>query len=104
MARVLFGTAWTFVLGVASYDTYFAYQYRAVFGAWELNPLVRELVHLHGFGTVFVLKAATTFFALGLGVYCYHCRHRLTLAYTACVSSIHLLLSLHYLLSCLLGR
>jgi hypothetical protein len=104
MARVLFGSAWAFVLGVASYDAFFAWQYRAVFDTWELNPLARGVAHLYGFGGVFALKVGTTAFAAGLAAYCYHCRHRLTLAYTACVSGIHLLLSLHYLASYLLGR
>ncbi len=104
MARGLFGAAWMFVLGVASYDACFAWHYRAGFAEWELNPLARELGHLCGFGTVFAVKVATTAFAAGLGLYCYQCRHRLTVAYTACVSGIHLLLSLHYLLCYLLGR
>jgi hypothetical protein len=104
MARVLFGSAWAFVLGVDSYDIFFAWKYRVVFEAWEINPLARGVARLYGFGAIFALKLGTTAFAVGLAVYCYHCRHRLTLAYTACVGGIHLLLSLHYLLSYFLGR
>ncbi len=104
MARVLFASAWAFVPGVASCDAFFAWQYRAVFDAREMNPLAREVAHRYGFGTVVALKVATTAFAAGLAAYCCHCRHRLALACTICIGGIHLVLSFHYRVSYLPGR
>ena len=35
MPRPLFLLAWAFILGVAAYDTYFAWRYRAIFLNWR---------------------------------------------------------------------
>jgi len=94
---VLFGLAWAFVAVVAVYDVSFAWYYRANFHDWELNPLAREVARLHGLGALFGLKAAGLGFAVIVAGYCYRCRHWLTVPYTVLASSVHLALSLHYL-------
>jgi hypothetical protein len=98
MGRKLFALAWAFVFVVAAYDVYFAWQYRAVFNVWEMNPLARWTARLAGIGAVFGLKAALIVFAALVAAYCYRCRHWLTAPYTAIVGGVHFLLSLHYLI------
>jgi hypothetical protein len=99
MRTSLFAFAWTFVLAVAAYDVYFAWQYRAVFHAWELNPIARWAADLCGLGAVFGIKAAFLAFALGVAIYCHRCRHRLAIPYTLTIGGAHFALSLQYLLA-----
>jgi hypothetical protein len=98
MRKSSFCFAWAFVSIVAAYDVYFAWQYRAEFQVWEINPLARWMAHLFGLWTVFGAKALLLGFATSVAVQCYRCRHRLTLPYTMVVGGIHLGLSLQYLL------
>jgi hypothetical protein len=92
------GLAWAFILGVAAYDTYFAWQYRAVFDAWEINPLARTVVSRFGLGALFGLKATAVAFAAVVAALCYRCRRRVTACvYTACVGGAHLALCVQYL-------
>jgi hypothetical protein len=96
--RVLFAAAWAFVLAVAVYDAAFAWQHRANFQDWELNPFAREVARLHGLAAVFGFKALALAFAALVAAYCYRCRHWLTVPYTAFTSAVHLALSVHYLI------
>jgi hypothetical protein len=103
MKNVLVVFAWTFVLAVACYDVYFAWQYRACFLSWEMNPLARWIAQDFGILTLFGLKLGMLGFALAVAVYCHQRNHRLELPYTLVISGVHLWLSLHYLLGNLAG-
>jgi hypothetical protein len=98
MRTTLFTLAWIFVLGVATYDVYFAWQYRVAFQTWEMNPMARWMARFCGLGGVVALKSALIVFAVGVAAYCHRLRHRLEIPYTLFVSGVHLVLSLHYLL------
>jgi hypothetical protein len=98
MGKLLFGLVWAFIVGVASYDTYFAWRYWAWFQLWELNPLARWLGAAYGFEGVFGLKACVVAFAILVAVACYRYRPRYTtVLYTAIVGGMHLALSLYYI-------
>jgi hypothetical protein len=99
MRPTLFVLAWVFVLGIAAYDVYFAWQYRVAFHEWELNPVARWAAGLYGLGAVVALKAALLTFALGVAWHCHRIRHRLEVPYTLFVGGVHLLLSVHYLVA-----
>src|SRR5271157_4395379 len=99
MNKWVFGLTWAFILAVAGWDTYFAWHYRAVFDAWEMNPFPCWLVHKFGLGAVFGFKAAVMVFITAIALLCYHRRHRLTTLYTAFISSTHVYLLLHYLVA-----
>jgi hypothetical protein len=100
MKNTLLVGAWAFVLFIAGYDIYFAWQYRASFHLWELNPLARWIAHDYGLTAVFVGKMFQIGFAVAVARYCHLRRHYLELPYTLIVSGIHLLLSVH----CLMGH
>jgi hypothetical protein len=104
MRKSLFGAAWLFIFAVASYDLYFAWHYRAVFGAWELNPVARWAAELYGLRALFAAKALLTGFIVIVGAYCYRSHHPLTTPYTAFAGAVHHFLSLHYLLGYLDGE
>ena len=97
MGKVRFSLLWAFIPAVATYDICFAWYYRAVFHVWEVNPVARWLAGLGGLGAVFGFKAVLIIFAGLVAVYCYRSRHWLSTPYTAFVSGVHFLLSLHYL-------
>ena len=99
MRRTRFALAWAFVFAVAAYDVYFAWQYRADFHDWEVNPLARWVACLGGVVAVFFLKALLIAYAAAVAAYCYRRRHWLTVPYTAFVSVVHAYLSAHYLLA-----
>jgi hypothetical protein len=97
MRTALFGLGWAFILGAAAYDIHFAWQYRAAFQVWELNPLVSWAARSYGLPFVFGFRAGMMLVAAGLALYCHCRRHRLEVPMTATVGGAHLLLSLHYL-------
>ncbi len=90
--------AWAFVLVIAGYDVYFAWQYRAGFDIWEMNPVARWVAQDFGLTSLFILKIAFLGFGMLVAVYCRFRRHYLEIPYTLAVSGIHLVLSLHYLM------
>lgn len=90
--------AWAFILIIAGYDVYFAWQYRAGFHLWELNPVARWIAHDFGVTFVLVLKIVLLVFGISVAVYCHSRRHYLELPYTLIISGIHFLLSLHYMM------
>jgi hypothetical protein len=98
MGILRFSLSWTFIFAVAAYDVYFAWQYRAVFRTWEMNPGARWVAGVGGLGAVFGAKAILLCFAAGVGACCYRNRHWLSTPYTGFVLAVHLLLSLQYVL------
>lgn len=99
MKNKLLVLAWTFTFVIAGYDVYFAWQYRAYFQSWEMNPLARWIAQDYGLTSVFVLKLGFLGFGVLVAAYCHFRRHYLELPYTLIVSAMHLWLSLHYLLA-----
>jgi hypothetical protein len=98
MKNTLLVLAWTFILVIAGYDVYFAWQYRECFHLWEMNPVARWIAQDFGLTFVFGLKIAFLAFGLSVAAYCHFRRHYLELPYTLIISGIHLLLSLHYVM------
>src|SRR5262249_8169641 len=101
MRNLILVLAWLFVLLVAGYDVYFAWQYREIFHVWEVNPLARWIAEGYGIATVFGLKTALLGFAVAVAAYCRYPRHHLGVACTLTVWAVHLGLSLHYLIGLL---
>jgi hypothetical protein len=96
MPRPVFLLAWTFILGVAAYDTYFAWRYRAIFLNWEMNALACWLAQVGGLGVVFAFKALGMAFATIMAVYCHRRRHRLLIPFTLIIGCAYLWLAFHY--------
>jgi hypothetical protein len=100
---ILFGTAWTLIILSASYDAYFAWQYRAVLDAWEMNPLMLWLAGVGGLASVFLFKLFAMTLSTALAIFCHHRRHRLEIPFTVVIGGAYFALSFHYLLSHLLS-
>src|SRR6266851_4496458 len=49
----LFSLTWILIIVAASYDAYFAWHYRAVLDAWEMNPFILWLAGVGGLASVF---------------------------------------------------
>jgi hypothetical protein len=98
MRKTLFWLAWLFILGVAAYDLYFAWHYRAVFDLWELNPVARWMAGIYGVRAVIAAKAILIGFVVSVAAYCSRSHHWLTIPYTAFAGAVHLALSLQYIL------
>jgi len=104
MGKLFLALAWAFIVGVAAYDTYFAWQHWAVFDAWEMNPLARWVAGHFGFGVLCGFKAAAVAFSALVAVACYRYRRWLTTCiYTTVVGGLHLGLSLLYVFGLLNG-
>jgi hypothetical protein len=97
MRTKLFVLAWTFVILVAAYDSFFAWDHRDQFAFWEVNPVARWLDQLFGLAGVLVVKIIALAFGALVAAYCQQRRHRLAAPYTLLVSGVHLALSVHYL-------
>jgi hypothetical protein len=99
MGRWFLGLTWLFILGVAAYDTYFAWHYRAVFDAWEINPLARHVASHLGVGAVFGLKAMAVALSVAVTLACHRCGRRTTgFLYTISLGGVHLFLAVHYII------
>jgi len=96
---LLFSVIWALILVAASYDAYFAWQYRAVLDSWEMNPFILWLAGVGGLASVFAFKLFSMVFSAILAGYCHHRRHRLEVPFTAVVGGVYFLLSFHYLIS-----
>jgi hypothetical protein len=95
--RTTFTTsAWLFVLAVATYDAFFAWDHRVDFEHWELNPVAVWVAHFFGLGGVLLGKFLTITFAAWVAAYCHNRQHRLEVPYTLLVGVLHVALSLHY--------
>ena len=101
LRTAFFACSWSFILLAAAYDSYFAWQYRAVLDAWEMNPFILWLAGVGGLTSVFMLKFLCTVFSTGLAVICHYRRHRLEIPFTLVVGSAYLALSVHYLMGLL---
>ena len=99
LRTVFFTLSWSFILLAAAYDSYFAWQYRAVLDAWEMNPFILWLAGVGGLTSVFMLKFLATVFSAGLAIVCHFRRHRLEIPFTLVVGAAYLALSVHYLLN-----
>jgi hypothetical protein len=99
LRTAFFAFCWSFILLTAAYDAYFAWQYRAVFDAWELNPFILWLAGVGGLATVFAVKLLSMVFSTGLAIVCHYRRHRLEIPYTLIIATAHLALSVHYVMS-----
>jgi hypothetical protein len=96
---VLFSLTWVLILLSAAYDCYFAWQYRAVLEAWEMNPFILWLAGVGGLASVFLFKLCTMIFSTVLAAVCHHRRHRLEIPFTVIVGGAYFILSFHYLIS-----
>jgi hypothetical protein len=97
--RTLFFTlAWVFIFFAATYDTYFAWQYRTVLAYWEMNPFIVWLAGVGGLASVFILKIFTMIFSTGMAIYCHRQRHRWEIPFTLVVGGIYFALSIQYVM------
>jgi hypothetical protein len=80
LRTLFFSLTWILIILAASYDAYFAWQYRAVLDAWEMNPFILWLAGVGGLASVFLVKP-----------------------FTMVVAGVYFLLSFHYLISNLQG-
>jgi hypothetical protein len=97
MRTSVFGFLWTFAIAAAAFDAYFAWQHRAGFEIWELNPLICWMSHAGGFESVIWFKVVTTLFAAALALLCHFRRHWLEIPFTSMVTAIFFCLSIHYM-------
>jgi hypothetical protein len=95
----LFTISWLLIFLAASYDAYFAWQYREVLNAWELNPIILWLASVGGIASVFAIKFLSMAFSASVAIACHRRRHRLEIPLTLAVGSIYFVLSFHYLMS-----
>jgi hypothetical protein len=99
LRTVFFTFSWSFILLAAAYDAYFAWQYRAVLDAWEMNPFILWLAGVGGLASVFAFKLLSMAFSTGLAIVCHYRRHRLEIPFTLIVAAAYLALSVHYLMN-----
>jgi hypothetical protein len=96
MKGIYFVSAWCLILLAACYDGYFAWQNRADFEHWEVNPVARWVAQSCCFEAMVALKGVGVAFA-GIVALCCRCmRNRLTLPLTAFAAVCYLVLSIHY--------
>jgi hypothetical protein len=99
LRTALFSLIWILILLAASYDAYFAWQYRAVLDAWEMNPFILWLAGIGGLASVFLFKLFSMVLSTAVAIHCHHRRHRLEIPFTLVVAGVYFLLSFHYLVS-----
>jgi len=99
MGRTAFALVWVGIFLAAGYDSYFAWQYRAVFTAWEQNPLACWAAAAFGLGAVLVFKFVGLTFAAGLACYCRGRRPHLEAPITVIIGAAYGLLVAHYAIS-----
>ena len=96
---ISFCLIWAFIVLATAYDMYFAWKYRAVLDAWEMNPFILWLAGMVGLGGVFVFKLFATLFSTALAGYCHYRRHPMKLPLTLIIGCAYFVLSFHYLLA-----
>jgi hypothetical protein len=99
LRTLLFTLTWILIILAASYDAYFAWQYRAVLDAWEMNPVILWLAGVGGVASVFLFKFFSMVFTTLVAIHCHHRRHRWEVPFTLVVAGVYFLLSFHYLVS-----
>jgi hypothetical protein len=96
MKVIVFALVWCLIIVAATYDGYFAWQYRADFDAWEINPVARWVVSSFCIEAMVLLKVLGVSFATGVAICCHRLRNRLEIPLTVFVSCCYLYLSIHY--------
>ncbi len=96
MKGIAFTFTWAFILLAAAYDGYFAWQNRADFEIWELNPLACWVVRNFRIEVLGGLKAIGILFATGVATYCLRRRNRLAMPMTMIIGCSYFLLTMHY--------
>jgi hypothetical protein len=91
--------SWLVIAAAALYDGYFAWQYRAALGSWEVNPLARWATDSFGLPTLLAFKAATVLFAGGTTWYCARRHRTLAKRLTGVAGFLYLTLSANYALN-----
>jgi len=91
--------SWLLIAAAALYDGYFAWQYRAALGTWEVNPMARWATQSLGLPAVLAFKAATVFFAAGTAWYCTRRNRTLAKGLTGVAGFLYLALSANYVLN-----
>src|SRR5438874_1810061 len=91
--------AWAFIFLAATFDTGFAWQYRAGIPEWELNPVACWCFRWFGAGGVVGLKVLTHAFAFSvIGYSGLYGPRGLFARATLAVLAVYAVLSTHYLL------
>jgi hypothetical protein len=91
--------SWLLIAAAALYDGYFAWQYRAALGSWEVNPVARWATEFFGLPAVLAFKAATVFFAATTTWYCARRNRTLAKGLTGVAGFMYLALSANYALN-----
>jgi hypothetical protein len=91
--------SWLLIAAAALYDGYFAWQYRAALGAWEVNPVARWATDSFGLPLVLAFKAGTVLFAAGTTWYCARRNRTLAKGLTGVAGCLYLVLSANYALN-----
>jgi hypothetical protein len=99
LRTVLFSFIWVLILLSATYDSYFAWKYRVVLEAWEMNPFILWLAGVGGLASVFIFKLFSMIFSTLLAIFCHQRRHRLEIPFTVVIGSAYFALSFHYFVS-----
>jgi hypothetical protein len=98
MKRIVFLSIWCLILAAAAYDGYFAWQNRADFESWEINPFARWVVQSFCIEAMVTVKILGVAFATFVAFSCHRIRNRLEIPLTVFVSSCYLFLTIHYAL------
>jgi hypothetical protein len=91
--------SWLLITAAALYDGYFAWQYRAALGSWEVNPVARWATEFFGLPAVLAFKAGTVLFAAGTTWYCARRNRSLAKGLTGVAGFLYLALSANYVLN-----
>jgi hypothetical protein len=96
MRNIAFILTWAFIIGAAAYDGYFAWHYREVMEAWELNFVARRAAGAFGLPAVLGFKALTLLFGMAVAWYCRKRYRGLEHRLTAIIATAYLALSVYY--------
>ena len=96
---ILFCSCWLLILLAAAYDAYFAWRYRLVLSAWEMNPFILWLASVGGIASVLVVKLFSMILSTGVAAICHLRRHRLEIPLTLVIGCAYFALSFHYMIS-----
>src|SRR5207244_10387472 len=95
MKGIVFLSIWCLILAAATYDGYFAWQNRADFESWEINPFARWVVQSFCIEAMVILKLLGVTFATAVAFSCHRIRNRFDIPLTVFVSCCSLSLSVH---------
>jgi hypothetical protein len=100
---ILLAVVWSFVVGAAAYDSYFAWREQRTIELWEMNPVARWTVGVLGFETLIGFKAAGIAYGFGLAIFCYWRYDKLGRRLTTAAGSAYVLLIAYYIFCHLAG-